>query len=237
MVIGVPGVNGLGKTKGVKKTPSVLGIKNILDLNNNDLVEQEKQIYEFAMDLEGKQVFVGGDHSISYSSVRAFFEKNEDAKLLVFDAHLDLMEPMPEPGHEEWLRAVIELFGLTGDRVMVVGVRRNSENIDSSEIEYAKEKGIKIIYSDEFSSRRKEIVEFVSSGDIYCSFDVDVFDKSIMEATGYPEAEGLGLELLELLESLREKVKWFDLVEYNSELDEGEKGLEVVKKVLGIILK
>ena len=80
-------------------------------------------------------------------------------------------------------------------------------------------------------------MDFVSSGEVYCSFDVDVFDSSVMSATGYPETEGLGLELFDLLEEIKEKIKWFDLVEYNSELDEGEKGLGVVKKVLDLMEK
>ena len=240
-IVCVPGVNGLGVTKGVEKSyEEVLKGKDFekIDLNNEDIVEQLGQIIgetKKYFDSGEKVCFFGGDHSISYGLVLNFFEKNKDGKLLVFDAHPDLMEPMPEPGHEEWLRAVVDKLGIEGNRIMVVGVRRNSENVDLREIEYAKEKEIRIIYSDEFEERKNEIVEFVSSGEIYCSFDIDVFDSGILDCTGYPEAEGLTEEqVFGVLEEIGERVGFWDLVEIN--FDEGKKGEEVVERVLGIVV-
>lgn len=233
MIYGIPGINGLGNTKGVEFAPEkILEEGIIIELNNENISVQKKEIYDFVSGLEGKNGFIGGDHSISYSLVKAFFEKNKEGKLLIFDAHPDLMEPMKEPTHEEWLRGIVDDLGIVGKRIMIVGVRRSSENIDKREIEYAKEKEIKIIYSDEFSSRREEVIEFISEEKIYCSFDVDVFDSSIVNATGYPEQEGPNLELLDFLDEIKEKIHWFDLVEYNPLLDVNSESIEVVKKVL-----
>lgn len=237
-IYSVPGVNGLGRTKGVEKSflKVLEGIDfEGVDVNSEDIKEQLKDIYLASRKFVGEKFFVlGGDHSISYPIVKAFFEKyGKDSRLLVFDSHPDLMEPMPEPSHEEWLRAVIEL-GFDVENILLVGVRRESENIDEVEINYAKEKGVKIIYSDEFVLRKQEILDFVSFGKVYVSFDVDVFDSSIVGATGYPEKNGLGEEVFDLLKEIRGKIFGFDLVEYNSELDEEDKSLKVVRRVLGV---
>src|SRR3989338_1747343 len=75
--------------------------KNILDLeeihvNNSDLDEQDKLIYTNSLEEFGKQdkiIFLGGDHSISFSIGRSFLqfcrEKEKIPCLIVFDAHAD----------------------------------------------------------------------------------------------------------------------------------------------------
>jgi len=240
-IVVVPGINGLGVTQGVEKSYlEVLERQDFekINLNNGNIEEQLEQIVGGTKRYfnGGKVLFFGGDHSISYGLVLNFFEKYKNGKLIVFDAHPDLMEQMPEPGHEEWLRAVVEKTGIDGKRILIVGVRKNSENVDKREIDYAKEKGIKIIYSDEFDSRREEILEFIGSGELYCSFDIDVFDSSIIASTGYPEENGLNEgQMFRLLEEIGEKINYFDLVEVNLEKgseEEKKRTRDVVEKVL-----
>lgn len=244
-LVAVPGVNGLGMTSGVEK--SYLKILEgfdyeKVDLNLEDINEQLKQIVLGTKKYfdENGVIFVGGDHSVSYGLVSNFFERfGTEAKLIVFDAHPDLMESMNEPTHEEWLRAIIGK-GFKPENILLVGVRRNSENVDSREIGYANEKRIKIIYSDEFDSRRGEVLDFVSSGKVYCSFDVDVFDSSLVGATGYPEENGLGeAQVFVLLAEIKGKIDFWDLVEVNFEKgseEEGEKTLGVVKRLLALFI-
>jgi agmatinase len=243
--VAVPGINGMGMTNGVENS-FVEILKGYeyekIDLNNMDIEEQLKQIFERTrkyFDFE-RVCFVGGDHSISYPLVKNFYDKfGEGSKILVFDAHPDLMEPMSEPTHEEWLRGVIER-GVNPKNVMVVGVRRDSENVDKSEILYAEEMGVNIIYSDEFDSRRQDIINFVD-GEVYLSFDIDVFDSSIVSATGYPENNGLNEEqVFPLLEEIKDKINFFDLVEVNltkTEVDECDGTVLVARKVLEVVGK
>jgi agmatinase len=239
-IVVVPGVNGLEITKGVEDSYlEILKEQNFekIDLNRGNIEEQLNQIIVESKKYfsEKKTLFLGGDHSISYGLVLNFFKKYKNGKLIVFDAHPDLMSPMPEPSHEEWLRGVIDKLGILGEKVLIVGVRRNSKNVEEKEIEYAKEKRIQIIYSDEFEIRKQEILNFVS-GDVYCSLDVDVFDSSLVGSTGYPEKGGVGLELLNLLGEIKEKVGFWDLVEVN--LKKGnKKDKEKTKKIVRKILK
>ncbi|MFA5953001.1 MAG: arginase family protein [Candidatus Pacearchaeota archaeon] len=241
----VPGINGLGKTSGVEKND--LFFKNFefekLKLNNEDINKQFKEIYSFFGKSLMKNFFVlGGDHSISYPIFKSFFEKyKQDAKLLIFDAHFDLVKPMPEPTHEEWLRAIIEL-GFNPKNILLVGIRRKSKNIDIKEINYAFEKKINIVYCDEFKEKLNEILNFASNGKTYVSFDIDAFDSSIISCTSYPEKQGLFEEdVFSLLNKLckLKSVYAFDLVEINfnkcSKKDK-EKTLKVAKKFLKIFL-
>ena len=134
-IVKVPFINGLGKTKGCElageavlnalseihsnEQGKIIDVKllDIADIkvDNSNVEESTNKIYEEASRIIGrgdKTMFIGGDHSISYSTVKAFFDsvRNEGKKpcLVIFDAHVDLMPPMSEPTHEEWLRALIE---------------------------------------------------------------------------------------------------------------------------------
>ena len=239
MIFGIPGVNGLGKTKGVEKAPGFfLGKSEILSLNLEDIKEQEAQISDFVSRLDGGRLFfIGGDHSISYSIGKYFFEKFPKGKLLVFDAHPDLMNPFSEPTNEEWLRALIENKKIDVENILIVGVRKKAYTVDKLELNYAKKKGIKIIFSEEFGERKGEILDFISSGELYFSFDVDVFDKSIFFATGFPEKNGLNEEqVFDILNKVGNNLKFFDLVEYNPLLDKKESNLKLLKKVLKTVV-
>lgn len=317
MIIKVPGINGLGKTKGCEKAPNFIldytFLKtnsdsnlysnlhlnlNEINLDNSNLEDQEIEIYNFSKkifnfikkskqnlrkdlnrDSEKKQdefskesynkvskisyneifkgsdnetsnekiIFLGGDHSISYPILNAFLEefsyndndndnknKNKDNGLIIFDAHYDLMKPMKNPTHEEWLRALIENKNFT--EVMLIGIRRNSKNSDDSEIKFAKEKKIKIIHSDEFEEKKSEILDFCKNKNIYVSIDLDVLDSSIFNSTGYPESEGLNeIQLLESIKELRLQTSFFDLVEYNPLIDSEKKGIKIIEKILKAI--
>ena len=240
-VVVVPGINGLGITKGVEKSyVNLLETKNFdkidLDIQNiskqlDQILEKSKKYFE-----EDKVLFFGGDHSISFPLVSNFFNKcRNNARLLIFDAHLDLMTPMKEPGHEEWLRALVEA-GFNCENILIIGVRRNSINVDISEINYAKEKGIKIIFVDEFEEKKQEILNFVRESPLYVSFDIDVFDSSLVTSTGYAEKQGLGeKQIFGIIEKIKPKINFFDLVEIN--LDKGseiekQKTIDIARKLL-----
>lgn len=247
-VVCVPGVNGLGATKGVESTcESIVEGKEFyfVLLDGGNLEEQLKKIREesFLFLKKGKCFFIGGDHSISFPLVDSFFQiYGKDSKLLVFDAHPDLMEPMKEPTHEEWLRALVE-NGFPSENILLVGVRRNSLNVDKSEINFAKERGVKIIYSDEFKVRESEIFDFVSSGKIYFSLDIDVFDSLVISSTGYPEKNGLSeKDFFSVVREKRFKKNIFavDLVEINFLRGNKKSRLktkEISQKILNVFIK
>ena len=137
-IVKIPGINGLGKTAGCEKAGNEI-IKSLKDiytneqgkiidagkidleeihLDNKNLELTNELIYKNSFEVfetKPRTVFLGGDHSISYSLTRAFLDFCENSGkepcLIVFDAHADCMKPVDKefPTHEEWLRALIEI--------------------------------------------------------------------------------------------------------------------------------
>jgi len=246
-IVVVPGVNGLGNTSGVESSFETI-VKDYsfktIDLPVGDISKQLKIISKQSKNYfsTNKCFFLGGDHSISYPLVLEFFKKyGKESNLLIFDAHPDLMQPLEEPSHEEWLRAIIEK-GFPKENILIVGIRRESKNIDSSELSYIENKGIQVIFSDEVKDNHERILQFAQRGPLYVSFDIDVFDSSIVSCTGYPEKEGLFEDsFFPILEKIcvDEGPFYFDLVEVNLEkkpLFETDKTLSLSRKILKTVI-
>tara|TARA_Y100000310_G_scaffold341480_1_gene440744 strand:- start:19 stop:747 length:729 start_codon:yes stop_codon:yes gene_type:complete len=240
-IVKVPGRNGLGKTDGAEKFCEVLAVNlntEELDLDLNNVEQQQKEIYSKGKEVfesGEKGVFLGGDHSISYPLTKAFFESFE-GKLIVFDAHVDLMPAMKEPSHEEWLRALLEI--VDSKKVMIIGARE----IDAKEEEYLAGKNIEIVgvseVREDIESVKKKIEEFCAGEKLYVSFDMDVFDASIVKATGYPVAGGLSEEEgIELVRFIGERnLQGFDIVELHSGKEGFESELKIASRVLEEVL-
>ena len=139
-IIKVPGLNNFGKNDGCRNAGNAIleELKksfdtNVLDieeikLDNFNLDEQEKLIYKNAkqgFSEQDKVIFLGGDHSISYSIGKAFLDAfgKDKSYLVVFDAHADTMPVMKNPSHEEWLRALVEK-GFDAKKIILIGLRR-----------------------------------------------------------------------------------------------------------------
>jgi len=256
-IIKIPGVNGLGKTKGCENAGNsvIEELKNIytneqekvmdvgnldleeIHLNNNDLEEKGKLIYDNSFEAYDKEkvIFLGGDHSISYSTTRAFLDYCQsqtpirESCLIVFDAHPDLMPPMKEPSHEEWLRKLIE-DGFNPKNVLLVGIR----NSDKKELDFIKKKGIRIISMDQMLMNLEDscdiIMEFASGKELYLSLDIDVVDPAYAPSTGYLEAGGLSSREIVYLVKRISKIKTLralDIVEINSEKDKLKENITV----------
>lgn len=249
-IVKVPGISGLGKTKGCENSGNEilrilkeeiysneqgkavefdkLDLEEI-HLNNSNIEETNKLIYRNSFESFSEKprvVFLGGDHSISYSTTRAFLDycQNSGKKpcLIVFDAHPDLMKPMKEPTHEEWLRALIE-DGFPAENILLVGIRNSWKD----ELDFIKEKGIKVITMNQIlldiENICDSIMEFSNGRELYVSIDIDVIDPAFAPATGYRNEVG-GLtsrQFLYLISRINKikNLKAVDIVEINCEED------------------
>ena len=253
-IVKVPFINGLGKTKGFElageavlnalseihsnEQGKIIDVKllDIADIkvDNSNVEESTNKIYEEASRIIGrgdKTMFIGGDHSISYSTVKAFFDsvRNEGKKpcLVIFDAHVDLMPPMSEPTHEEWLRALIEdsEVNFPAENILIIGAR----NLYKSEIEYMNKKKIKTITMNQIAEvgiheMCDSIMEFAQGKDkeLYLSIDIDALDPAYAPATGYNEPGGLTTrEFLYILQRINKlkNLRIIDIVEINEKKD------------------
>lgn len=267
-IIKIPGINGLGKTRGCKTSGNAVlnALKEIysneqgkiidaslldleeIHLDNSNLQEANHLIYKNSLEAldKDKILFLGGDHSISFSVGRAFLEyckkEGKEPCLIVFDSHPDLMSVIDKdfPTHEEWLRGLIEK-GFPAENIMLVGVR----NSDKEEIIYLKEKKIKVISMNQLMLDIENIcdtiMEFSNGKELYLSIDIDVVDPAFAPGTGYNEPGGLtSRQILYLIQRMNKmkNLKAIDIVEINPELDKdfGDITVKLGAKILGEFL-
>ncbi len=237
-IIKVPGLNCLGKNQGCLNAgnavlaelakefdSSVLNLEEI-HVDNEDVVEQEKLIYENSKDAfeeQDKVIFLGGDHSITYSTGKAFLDVfGNNSYLIVFDAHADCMPAMKEPTHEEWLRGLVER-GFDSSHIVLVGLRKieleERRFLDSNKIKY-----FEMGKFENFEFLCDSVMEFVNQPDskVYVSIDIDVVDPAFAPSTGYLEPGGFSSrEILYFVRRLSKMrgLRAVDIVEIDSEGD------------------
>jgi arginase len=269
-IVKVPGINGLGMTHGCEKAGNEI-LKclkeeiysnesgkpieiNKLDLeeihlDNSNLEVANKLIYKNALEIfdsKPKTIFLGGDHSISFSLVNAFFDNCKSNKkepcLIVFDAHPDCM-PVTKgsqkyPNHEEWLRGLIEQ-GFPAKNILLVGIR----NSDIAESEFLRENAIRVINMNQILENIEEmceiIMEFSDKKELYLSLDIDVVDPAFAIGTGYKEPGGLtSREIIYIVQRLNKvkNLRAIDLVEINPLKDENNLTVKLGAKILSEII-
>lgn len=266
-IVKVPGINGLGKTKGCEGAGNAIlnslkeiytnesgkGIKvdNLdleeIHLDNYNLELSNKLIYKNSFETfetKPKTIFLGGDHSISYSITRAFFDsclnKGKEPCLIVFDAHADCMKPVDAkfPTHEEWLRGLIEK-GFPTQNILLVGVRNSYKD----ELEFLKKYNIRMITMNQLLEDLQDtceiIMEFSNNKELYVSIDIDVIDPVFAPAVGYQEPGGLtSRQFIYLIQRINKikNLRALDIVEINSDKDKEGLTVKLGAKILSELI-
>lgn len=158
----------------------------------------------------GKFVGVlGGEHSISIGSIKAFKEKYDDLTVLQLDAHSDLR---PEYHGSECNHACAMHLASKTTNLVQVGIR----SMDSVELPYLNRENLFTSYEIRSNSNWQTDVVNSLGKNVYITIDLDAFDPSIMPSTGTPEPGGLlWNETLDLLKMVfkRSNVVGFDINE------------------------
>ncbi|MEX0920553.1 MAG: arginase family protein [Candidatus Pacearchaeota archaeon] len=262
-IVRVPGINGLGKTEGCEKAGvSVLEALNKIHsnesgvpidvrlfdleeihLDNSDLKLTNDLIYKNSLEMfetKPKTIFLGGDHSISYSLTRAFFEHCKDSEkepcLIVFDSRPDCKKKEGDfPSNEEWLRSLIE-SGFPSENIFLVGAR----NFRAEEISFLKEKGVKIMKVNQIIENIDDscdiLMEFSSGKEVYLSIDIGVVDPAYAPGTSGKEPGGLtSRQLIYFLQRINRvrALRAVDIVEINPKEDFKGMTVKLGAKILG----
>ena len=269
-IVKIPAINGLGKTKGCEKAGnailktlreeiysneqnipidvSLLDLEEI-HLDNSNLKMTNNLIYENSLEIfetKPKTIFLGGDHSISYSTGKAFLDYCRQQKkkpcLIIFDSHPDLMPISSKKenfaNHEEWLRKLIE-EGFPKENILIIGMR----NAEKEEILFIKQNKIKTISINnlflDIENICDTIMEFANGKELYVSIDIDVIDPAFAPATGYPEPGGLtSREFLYLIQRINKikNLRAIDIVEISPEKDKDNLTVKLGAKILAELL-
>ena len=154
-------------------------------------------------------VIIGGNHTVSIGSIKAFSEYFNNLSVLQLDAHTDLRQEYEGSGFNH---ACAMARAREFAPVVQVGIR----SMSVYELPYADKE--RIFFSHELYYDKNlygKAIDLLTEN-VYITIDLDVFDPSIMPSTGTPEPGGPAY--FELLHFLRDVVKnrnvvGFDVVE------------------------
>jgi arginase len=203
-------------------------------------------------------IVVGGDHSIgvgTWNGVGPFLEQQNggDLGLIWIDAHMDAHTPQTTPSGAWHGMPLAALLGhgrkelsqlkraapvLKPEHLCLIGVR----SFEEGEAALLRRLGVKIYFIDEVKQRGfltvlREGIERVSTvtAGYGVSLDLDAIDPSEAPGVGSPEPNGLSsTEILNGIDLIRpdQRLKAFELVEFNPLRDEKQKTLAISQAIL-----
>ncbi len=240
VLVKVPSSEGsLEKNLGCEKAPD-----EIVKLLNNFEVK-EVEVVKGDLDKTGENIektkgdiFIGGDHSITYFSFKSFAKNKKNPGLLILDAHLDSDYYTKTVTHEDFVRKLVDEKILKKENVIWVGVRR----IFKVEKEFTK--GLNVFKMKSVKSNLKRVSRKVLDlcrgfSDVYLSIDIDVLDPVYAPGTGHKEKNGMrDKELFFFLKRLKflHNIGRVDLVEVNPDKDEDERTIKLAVRIINRLL-
>jgi agmatinase len=154
-------------------------------------------------------VVIGGNHTVSIGSIKAYSEFYYNLSILQLDAHSDLRQ---EYEGSKFNHACAIARAREFAPVVQVGIR----SMSAEEVPYVERD--RMFYSHELyhdKSLYKKALDKLSEN-VYITIDLDVFDPSLMPSTGTPEPGGPSyFELMHFLRDviMNRNVVGFDIVE------------------------
>jgi arginase family enzyme len=194
-----------------------------IDVDQNNLTLTHDNIFKKISEIKTNFIALGGDHSITYSTFKAFAQNFKNPGIIIFDAHPDLMPPN-NLDHETYLRKLIEDNIVKKENVILVALR----NWDDEEYKYIQDNRIKVypmknISMEGINNICDGLMSVAKDWDgLYLSIDIDAVDPAFAPGTGYTEPAGLtSRELIYLIHRIKllKNLKAIDIVEVNPDKD------------------
>jgi len=173
------------------------------------MVQEVEESVSKLMDAGKFVIVLGGEHSVSIGSIRAHSKRIKDLCVLQLDAHSDLRDEYEESRYNH---ACVMARVKESCPAVQVGIRSMCvEEKDKLEPE-------NVFFAEDIINDKRWIDNVLDRllPNVYVTIDLDVFDPSMMSATGTPEPGGLGwYDVVKLLRAVAEKRKvvGFDCVE------------------------
>lgn len=189
-----------------------------------------------------RPLILGGDHSISSSTILASLVKYPDLEVIWVDAHPDIntyssswsgnrhgcpLSIATGLEDEHW-GSRMDIPTLDFDKLTYCGIR----DIDEFEGNIIKEKNIRVL-DVEFT------IDYIKrvNKPIHISFDVDALDPYLVDSTGTPVPGGLKThEVRSIIEAAlgTGNLVSLDVVEFNVALGDKEKSFDSIKRVFTV---
>jgi arginase len=243
------------KIKGVDRTPLIFkdlikGNINIVNCSEN-LDDNLNNLYLENLKVGSPKINIGGDHSMSISTVATSLSLNRNLKVLWIDAHPDIntrLSSFTSNYHGMPLGFLTKLDNrkfkfqiprLQFKNILYVGIRE----IDSYEKQVIEKYNINYIKCSEVNKNPEEclkrIKNFINRDPLHISFDVDSIDPELMPCTGTKVKEGLLIEpIRKIMDGLvNEKIVNMDIAELNLHLGTKEEEEKSIYNFINIFEK
>ncbi|MCY9160137.1 formimidoylglutamase [Bacillus atrophaeus] len=204
-----------------------------IDIHVTDIVKSHEQIYHTMSELltdhpDWVPLILGGDNSISYSTIKAIAQLKGTTAVFQFDAHHDVRNTEDGgPTNGTPFRRLLDEDIIEGQNLIQLGIREFSNSLSYEE--YAKKHNVDIhtmgmIREKGLVPTIKDVLDTVKSrtDSIFISVDMDVLDQS--HAPGCPAIGPGGLYTDELLQAVKyiaqdPRVAGIEIVEVDPTLD------------------
>jgi agmatinase len=208
-----PAANGWSESGIDTWADGVIGEAGDLDLPPTSEAREliERAIREI-VERGDRPVSLGGDHSITYSTVRGLASRAPQLTIVQIDAHPDLYDEFEGDRYSHACQfARIREEGLAAHLIQV-GIRTITEH----QREQAKRFGVDVIDMRRWTRGDRPR----PSGPVYLSIDLDGLDPAFAPGVSHPEPGGLTVrELLDVIHGLNGPIVGADIVELNPHRD------------------
>lgn len=194
-----------------------------LDTKDFEMFQERltKKLKEKFQNTNEKILILGGDHSLSYCAIKAFYSLQGSKGIVWIDAHPDAANFFKPVSHEDVIRVLIE-EGVKGEDIFMACIR----DYDSKEYEFVK-KHVKHLYRMRdifrigFHEFLKELKKFLEGKElVYVSFDIDAIDPAFAPGTWWKDPGGItAREAIALVNLLKSHARFMDIVEVDPTLD------------------
>jgi arginase len=236
--------------------PEDIEPKDYIEILTNQLVSFKNTINREVKDNE-LQVVVGGDNTVTFSSLLAVIERVGDVKkvgYIQFDSHgeINSFEGSDSKNfHGMYMRPFFDKFDISVIDELIPNKMNPSQMfvfgdqvLDGDEPEFYEQNNLHSITFDEYVQNKQKINQdlenFLKEYEyIHVNFDIDVFDQEVAGATGIPEdGKWQKAEIFELLTLIKNHQNIsFDLSEINPQKEGSERTIKLAQEILKLIIK
>jgi len=157
-------------------------------------------------------IALGGDHSITIPTIRAFAGQYPELNILHLDAHPDLYNELGgnRYSHASPFTRIMEEN--LAQRLVQVGIRTLTDH----QFKQAQRFGVEIIQMDNLGI----VKEITFDGPVYISLDMDCLDPAFAPGVSHHEPGGMNTrDVLEIIKNVNGMIVGADIVEFNPERD------------------
>jgi agmatinase len=193
--------------------PSEMGIFTLdeieVDPNPEPVLEKIEAEIDHTLSHNAVPILIGGEHTVSLGAFRSLRKLKEEVGIIQFDAHADLRDSYQKSklSHACVMRRAFDL------QIPFFQIGTRSYSPEENQFRVANS----IKYFDACSDYSQFTISKKLPGSVYLTIDIDVFDSSVMPATGTPEPGGLTwFQFFSIIEKIIKNhvIIGFDLVEF-----------------------